>query len=93
MGGKREEIIYTVCIQPDNNKPDVLATVDVDPDSPTYCEVFKMLTAHLIIHSVDDKNLLIVHRMIVRRYVTHDLCALWWYYITFKYLNQDLLYF
>ncbi|XP_025407868.1 methanethiol oxidase isoform X2 [Sipha flava] len=40
--GKRETILYTICIQPNpqiNNKPDYLATVDVDPASSTYCQV------------------------------------------------------
>lgn len=40
--GKRETILYTICIQPNpqiKNKPDYLAIVDVDPDSPTYSKV------------------------------------------------------
>lgn len=41
MKGPREELLYVVCIQPDptNKKGDFLATVDVDPKSPTYCQV------------------------------------------------------
>lgn len=33
--------MYVVCIQPNatDNKTDLLATVDVDPKSPTYCQV------------------------------------------------------
>lgn len=39
--GPREELIYVVCIQPKQTqeKTDLLATVDVDPSSPTYCQV------------------------------------------------------
>lgn len=39
MKGPREKIMYVVCISADDNKPDVLSTVDVDPASPTYCQV------------------------------------------------------
>ena len=37
--GKREKIVYLPCIIPDKSRPDYLATVDVDPDSPTYSQV------------------------------------------------------
>ncbi|KAJ8713387.1 hypothetical protein PYW07_013757 [Mythimna separata] len=37
--GPREELLYVVCVQPDKTKQDYLATVDVDPKSPTYCQV------------------------------------------------------
>ncbi|KAJ0178390.1 hypothetical protein K1T71_006213 [Dendrolimus kikuchii] len=37
--GPREEILYVVCVQPDKSKQDYLATVDVDPKSPTYSQV------------------------------------------------------
>ena len=37
--GPREELLYVVCIQPDKTKQDYLATVDVDPKSPTYSQV------------------------------------------------------
>lgn len=39
--GPREEILYVICVQPNegNGKTDLLATVDVDPKSPTYCQV------------------------------------------------------
>ena len=40
--GPREKILYVCCIQPNwdkNGKSDFLATVDVDPDSKTYCQV------------------------------------------------------
>ncbi|XP_050421456.1 methanethiol oxidase [Adelges cooleyi] len=42
INGKRETILYVVCIQPNSeivNKPDYLATVDVNPESPTYSQV------------------------------------------------------
>lgn len=39
--GPREEIVYLPCIYRNTGiqKPDYLATVDVDPKSPTYCQV------------------------------------------------------
>ncbi|KAI0221065.1 hypothetical protein LSAT2_027522 [Lamellibrachia satsuma] len=40
--GPREKLLYTVCIRnkmQGKEKPDYLATVDVDPDSPTYSQV------------------------------------------------------
>lgn len=39
--GPREEIVYLPCIYRNTDvlKPDYLATVDVDPKSPTYCQV------------------------------------------------------
>ncbi|XP_011311051.1 selenium-binding protein 1-A [Fopius arisanus] len=41
--GSREKIIYVVCPHTDSTKPDVLATVDVDPDSSTYCQIIHKL--------------------------------------------------
>jgi selenium-binding protein 1 len=40
--GPREKILYVTCVQPfgkENGKPDYLATVDVDPNSPQFCKV------------------------------------------------------
>nr|AYD88369.1 selenium-binding protein [Achaea janata] len=37
--GPREKLIYVICVQPDQTKQDYLGTVDVDPESPTYCQV------------------------------------------------------
>ncbi|XP_041987251.1 selenium-binding protein 2 [Aricia agestis] len=37
--GPREQLMYVVCVQPDLTKQDYLATVDIDPDSPTYSQV------------------------------------------------------
>ncbi|CAH1712963.1 hypothetical protein AGLY_000499 [Aphis glycines] len=42
INGKRETILYTICIQPNastKKKSDYLATVDVNPNSPTYSQV------------------------------------------------------
>ena len=38
---EREKLIYTVALYVGTGieKPDYMATVDVDPDSPTYCSV------------------------------------------------------
>ncbi|XP_015184850.1 PREDICTED: selenium-binding protein 1 [Polistes dominula] len=41
--GPREKIMYTVCIHTDPKKPDVLSTVDIDPESPTYCKIIHKL--------------------------------------------------
>lgn len=49
INGKRETILYTICIQPNTltkNKTDYLATIDVDPNSPTYSQV----TIHFLLH-------------------------------------------
>ena len=40
--GPREKILYVPCIQPEGTKatkPDYLATIDVDPESPTFSQV------------------------------------------------------
>ena len=40
--GPREKLLYIPCIQPlarETHRPDYLATVDVDPDSPAYSKV------------------------------------------------------
>uniref|UniRef100_A0A1L8DCK3 Methanethiol oxidase n=1 Tax=Nyssomyia neivai TaxID=330878 RepID=A0A1L8DCK3_9DIPT len=41
MAGPREKILYVITVQPNKEHPegDYLSTVDVDPDSPTYCQV------------------------------------------------------
>lgn len=41
--GPREELLYVVCVQPDLTKEDYVATVDVDPKSPTYSLVCKSI--------------------------------------------------
>ncbi|XP_060535555.1 methanethiol oxidase [Cylas formicarius] len=45
LNGPREEILYVCCVQPDQRgtKSDALATVDVDPASPTYCQIINLL--------------------------------------------------
>ena len=40
--GPREKLLYIACVQPlpqETHRPDYLATVDVDPESPTYSKV------------------------------------------------------
>ncbi|XP_058797190.1 methanethiol oxidase [Phymastichus coffea] len=44
LHGPREKILYVNCIHTHPNKPDALATVDVDPDSPTYCQIIHKLS-------------------------------------------------
>ncbi|KAK0072560.1 hypothetical protein PV325_011170 [Microctonus aethiopoides] len=41
--GPREKVMYVVCINTDDTKPDVLSTVDIDPESPTYCQIIHKL--------------------------------------------------
>ncbi|XP_077176415.1 methanethiol oxidase-like [Paroedura picta] len=47
MKGPRERLMYVVCILTGSGicaqEPDYLATVDVDPESPTYCKVLHRL--------------------------------------------------
>lgn len=43
LNGPREKILYVVCIHTDPEKADVLATVDVDPESSTFCKVIHKL--------------------------------------------------
>ncbi|KAK2173963.1 hypothetical protein NP493_840g00015 [Ridgeia piscesae] len=55
--GPREKLLYTVCVrsnlqkETEQEKPDYLATVDVDPDSPTYSQVIHRL---LMPHAGDE---------------------------------------
>lgn len=40
--GEQEKLLYAICINPEpeiRKQPDYLAVVDVDPTSPTYCQV------------------------------------------------------
>uniref|UniRef100_A0A1B6C6R3 Methanethiol oxidase n=1 Tax=Clastoptera arizonana TaxID=38151 RepID=A0A1B6C6R3_9HEMI len=41
--GPKEEIVYVLCIQTDPEKPDYLATIDVNPQSLTYTQVINRL--------------------------------------------------
>ncbi|XP_026547438.1 methanethiol oxidase-like isoform X2 [Notechis scutatus] len=43
MKGPREELMYVLCVltKTGTQMPDYLATVDVDPKSPTYCQVIE----------------------------------------------------
>eukprot|EP01023_Acetabularia_acetabulum_P048313 TRINITY_DN5102_c0_g2_i5.p2 TRINITY_DN5102_c0_g2~~TRINITY_DN5102_c0_g2_i5.p2 ORF type:complete len:490 (+),score=112.26 TRINITY_DN5102_c0_g2_i5:106-1575(+) len=43
MKGGREKIVYVPCVVPDHSRPDYLATIDVDPESSTYCQVIHRL--------------------------------------------------
>ena len=61
MKGPREQIIYLSCIRTSTARdttPDYLATVDVDPESPTYSQVkrkrkkIEQTTFYIKYHSV-----------------------------------------
>ena len=55
--GPREKIIYVPCIRVNtgaSHLPDYLATVDVDPESPTYCQV-RLKQLHCDLKCVCDK--------------------------------------
>lgn len=41
--GPREKLVWLPCIRVGSGKPDYLATVDVDPQSPNYCKVIHRL--------------------------------------------------
>ncbi|KAL7978010.1 hypothetical protein Chor_004997 [Crotalus horridus] len=45
MKGPQEKLMYVLCVltRTGTQKPDYLATVDVDPKSPTYCQVIHRL--------------------------------------------------
>uniref|UniRef100_A0A3Q2QXA8 Methanethiol oxidase n=1 Tax=Fundulus heteroclitus TaxID=8078 RepID=A0A3Q2QXA8_FUNHE len=53
MKGPREEIVYLPCIYRSTGiqKPDYLATVDVNPQSPTYCQVGQAPGSGSVLHS------------------------------------------
>lgn len=40
--GLREQILFVTCPSVDSTHPDMLATVDVDPESDEYCKVKKL---------------------------------------------------
>lgn len=44
LSGVQEKLVYIPCIVPDKSRPDYLATVDVDPSSPTYSQVIGRLS-------------------------------------------------
>ena len=37
--GAREKLVYVPCVVPQKDRPDYLATVDIDPESADYCKV------------------------------------------------------
>ena len=45
MKGPREKLIYVPAIYTNTSvkKPDYLATVDIDPESPTFCKILHKL--------------------------------------------------
>ena len=50
MKGPREKLLYLPCIRTNTEieKPDYLVTVDADPDSPTYSQVNRETSKHLL---------------------------------------------
>ena len=47
--GSREKIVYIPCIVPGKDRPDYVATVDIDPKSQDYCKVGMLAPAALMI--------------------------------------------
>nr|XP_060614060.1 methanethiol oxidase-like [Anolis sagrei ordinatus] len=43
MRGPKEKLMYVLCVLSGTRQPDYLATVDVDPESPSYCQVIHRL--------------------------------------------------
>ncbi|UYV70505.1 SELENBP1 [Cordylochernes scorpioides] len=41
--GPRESVLYVTCVSCSGDEPDILATVDVDPESPTYGQIIHRL--------------------------------------------------
>lgn len=54
VSGPREQIVYLPCIyrSTDVLKPDYLATVDVDPESTTFCQVWTWFLLNLLLFVV-----------------------------------------
>lgn len=52
----REKLLYVVTVQPNLDEPhgDYLSTIDVDPASPTYCQV---CTSHIIFNIYAHRSL------------------------------------
>ena len=48
----REKLVYIPCIVPSKDRPDYLATVDIDPESPTFCKA----CSNFIIAKLHTKN-------------------------------------
>ena len=50
LHGPREKLLYVTCVRRNTvpDKPDYLATVDVDPQSPTYSQVLQVYTMYAI---------------------------------------------
>ena len=48
--GPKEKLLYVVTVQPNLDEPhgDYLSTIDVDPDSPTYCQVAKIIAKIMV---------------------------------------------
>lgn len=65
LEGPREKLMYVVCIHTDPNKPDVLSTVDVDPESNNYCQVqfCRLETTDIIIGCISVYLSQIVHKL------------------------------
>lgn len=51
--GPKETLLYVICVQPEGRqKPDYLATVDIDPNSPTCGQVSSFSLSALMFFSV-----------------------------------------
>jgi selenium-binding protein 1 len=67
--GPREKLLYIPCIRPadvetgkKSDKPDYLATVDIDPLSPNYCKVCYKLAKRM--SKVDGKEIVLIYFLI-----------------------------
>ncbi len=51
--GAREKLLYIPCIIPSKDRPDYLSTVDVDPDSPTFCQASTLCSVIHFLRKID----------------------------------------
>lgn len=48
LNGPREKYLFVACPHAAQTKPDRLVTIDVDPESPTYCSVSGLRLLHFL---------------------------------------------
>jgi hypothetical protein len=62
LSGDQEKLLYIPCVVPDKSRSDYLATVDVDPKSPTYSKVKEYSALSLVDHDLRWSALTVISR-------------------------------
>lgn len=70
--GPREELVYLPCVVPDHLRPDYLATVDVDPASPSYSQVFP--PCYLYQRCCAVRRSFVIQSLLTQQCLTQKLC-------------------